>query len=132
MFWCAFFVHTNDYFASQGEFWSVSYQKRQQFRLKDRYYCRMVAIPITTHVRQTITHNPLPIKELAAVVASFLPIGFAGVAGAMMLLFVSGHEVQDDQYDDYWAHNSLIVRELFCYEFQYQHWVEVLAVFPPA
>ena len=92
----------------------------------------MVAIPITTHVRQTITHNPLPIKELAAVVASFLPIGFAGVAGAMMLLFVSGHEVQDDQYDDYWAHNSLIVRELFCYEFQYQHWVEVLAVYPPA
>ena len=77
MFWCAFFVHTNDYFASQGEFWSVSYQKRQQFRLKDRYYCRMVAIPITTHVRQTITHNPLPIKELAAVVAGFLPVGLA-------------------------------------------------------
>ena len=50
----------------------------------------------------------------------------------MMLLFVSGHEVQDDQYDDYWAHNSLIVRELFCYEFQYQHWVEVLAICPPA
>jgi len=51
----------------------------------------------------------LPIEKLTAVVAGFLPVGSAGVAGATMLLFVSGHEVQDDQYDDYWAHIHLLL-----------------------
>ena len=132
LFWCAFFVHTNGYFASQGEFWSVSYQKRQQFQLEDRYYCRMVAIPITTHVRQTITHFPFTNWRTYLRRRRFSPSWIclsSGCDDASFCFWTRG-----TGWPVWWLLGpySLIVRELFCYEFQYRHWVEVLAICPPA
>ena len=51
----------------------------------------------------------LPIEKLTAVIAGFLPVGFAGITVVAMLLVVSGYEKQYDQYDDYWTHIHLLL-----------------------
>ena len=52
----------------------------------------------------------LPIEKLTAVIAGFLPVGFAGIAVVSMFLVVSGYEKQYDQYDDYRTHITFCLR----------------------